>query len=619
VTRLARVVFVLLLGATFAAFFAAQRIKGAPPAVQVRGMERYFSPNGDRARDVNRFRLRLDERKVVSVDVVDASGEAIRRIADGATVQPSRLLRLSWDGRTNGGTRAEDGEYRVRVTLREEGRSVTAGRLMRLDTEPPHPRVRRITPSEIAGPDPAGTQIHVGGVSAKHRTRLRIFRMDGGDPRAVADLTLPPGVRSAEWDGRAGGEQAPPGTYLVQVTTRDRAGNPGSTPVRVPPQAGESRGRPGLTVRAIAAAPPVKPVTAGRRVRVDVDARRRGYRWRLRRAGRFIPVATGREAPGAPVELTAPRGDSGLYLLELRAGRDTTTVPLLVQSRERADMLVVVPAITWLGTDEVDENADGVPNTLQAGTGPVSWPRVYAGGLPEQLTEDVAPLLVYLDRAGVRYDLTSDLDLALSRSPRAYDREGVLLAGSERWITRPYARRLRRFVADGGRLASFGTESMRRGVTILTDEEAAVGRLARPTQPADVDPFGARFAPGRRVAPDSTLTLIGGDPNHELLIGFDGALTGFTELEETDPPSASGRARLIVALGVETAPEAEEPGVPEELPPPARPALAATRIGSGLEIRVGLPQWSQRLGDDQVAQLTHNIVDVLRGVRPRIR
>ena len=43
-------------------------------------------------------------------------------------------------------------------------------------------------------------------------------------------------------------------------------------------------------------------------------------------------------------------------------------------------------------------------------------------GLPADLFEYVAPLLIYLDRAHIRYDLTSDLDLALSRGPRASDR-----------------------------------------------------------------------------------------------------------------------------------------------------------------------------------------------------
>jgi flagellar hook assembly protein FlgD len=610
-----RVVFVLVVGATFAAFFAAQRIKGAPPVVRVTGMDRYFSPNGDGRRDANRFTLRMEDGSEVAVDIVDAAGEAVRRLTDGVRVRDEATLQ--WDGRTDDGGRAPDGEYHVRATLRDEGRSVTVPRVMHVDTEPPRPRVKRIEPSEIVAPDQP-TEIQVGSVSARRATRLRIYRTDGGAPRAVAELTIPRGERRAEWDGTVDGKPAPQGTYLVQVTTRDRAGNRGSTPTEVPPPPGEARGKPGLTVRAIAAAPPLRPVTAGERVTINVDARRRAYRWRLRRAGRSRYVETGREGDGDPVQLTAPRGDSGLYLLELRTGQHSTTVPVLVQSRDRADMLVVVPAITWVGTDEVDQDADGVPNTLEAGT-PVNWPRVFAHGLPPDLTENVAPLLVYLDRQHIRYDLTTDLDLALSRNPRASDRKGVLLAGSERWITRPYARRLRRYVADGGRLASFGAGSLRRGVTILHDEQEQSGQLVRPTQPTLVDPFGTRFSPLRRVPADATLTPIGGDPNHELLTGFDGALSGFSELEESEPPRGGGTARLVVALGVETAPETEESGVPEELPPPAQPAFAATRIGSGLMVRIGLPQWAQRLDDPQVAQLTHNVADVLRGVRPRIR
>ncbi len=48
--------------------------------------------------------------------------------------------------------------------------------------------------------------------------------------------------------------------------------------------------------------------------------------------------------------------------------------------------------------------------------------------------------------------------------------------------------------------------------------------------------------------------------------------------------------------------------------------LTATRIGKGLVIRVGLPQWAQRvIADPEVAQINRNIVDLLRGVRPQLR
>ena len=48
--------------------------------------------------------------------------------------------------------------------------------------------------------------------------------------------------------------------------------------------------------------------------------------------------------------------------------------------------------------------------------------------------------------------------------------------------------------------------------------------------------------------------------------------------------------------------------------------LAATRLGKGIEIRVGLTEWAQRANRDrEVGQITHNIVDILRRVTPKIQ
>jgi hypothetical protein len=616
VTTLARAVFVLLVGATFAAFFAAQRIKGEPAVAKVVSLARVFSPNGDGRKEVNRFEVELRERADIRVDVVDSAGRAVRRLAEDATVTPRQPLRLEWDGRTDDGELVGDGRYRVRVTLRREGRSVIVPRTTLVDTKAPRPRVKRITPGPIVGPEAVPVQIEVGSVSRRLTKRGRVWRTDDGEPRVVAELGPVEESRTLVWDGRIEGAAAPPGIYLVEVTARDRAANLGTAPREMPPRR-PPRGQPGVTIRAIAAEAPVKPVTAGEKLRVNVDARGRPYRWRLRRVGTTKPVANGREAARQPVELTAPSGDSGLYALELTAGRHKTSVPVMVQSRERARMLVVVPALTWAATAQVDEDADGIANTLEAGT-PVPWPRVFDDGLPEDLLRRVAPLLVQLDRAKIRYDLTSDLDLALSRAPRASDRMGVLLAGSERWITRAYGRRLRRYVLDGGRLASFGVESMRRGVTIQRNRGGDAGRLVRPTQPSLQDPFGTRFEDVRSTATPPTLSLIEGDAGYGLLVGFDGALGGFNVLEESALPG-EGRGRTLAALGIETAIE-ETPEVPEELPPEPLPVLSATELGDGLMIRVGLPQWAERIDEDrQVYQITRNIADLLRGIEPEIR
>ena len=153
----------LLVGATFAAFFAAQRIKGEPAVAQVVSLARVFSPNGDGRKEVNRFEVELRERSEIRVDVVDSAGNAVRRLADGATVGPRRPLRLEWDGRTDDGERVRDGRYRVRVTLRREGRSVIVPRTTLVDTRAPRPRVKAIEP---------GPHRRAGGGAGADRGRL---------------------------------------------------------------------------------------------------------------------------------------------------------------------------------------------------------------------------------------------------------------------------------------------------------------------------------------------------------------------------------------------------------------------------------------------------------------
>jgi hypothetical protein len=625
VTTLARVVFLALVAATFGAFFVAQRLKGSPPVVQLQG-ERWLSPNGDGRKDRASLMLRVREPDVLTADLIDAAGAPVKRLVTERAIAPSRPLRVTWDARTDDGTLAPDGVYRVRGSLLEQGRSVVNPRLITVDTTPPRPRVTELRPGQVVGPKPPEMSIFVTGISQRSATRFRVIRTDVPEPQLVARGRRAPGLRRWRWNGRSGGEPVPAGVYVVQVRVRDRAGNVGSNPVRVPFDPGDSPGPAGITVRSLAAQPPLRPVTAGEKADFFVDSRARPYRWAIRRVGGKRPVRRGKVAAGAkgPLKLRAPRGKSGLYLVELQSGRDRTEVPFLVQARERATMLVVLPAITWLGTDPVDDPPlrDGMPDTLdRAGGGRVGWPRVFASenGRPSGFSQ-VAPLLRYLDRNRLRYDLTSDLDLALSDAPRASDRKAVLLAGSLRWVPRPLARRLRRYVQDGGRLATFGPETLRRTVTLRADDTETAGQLVRPTELTGTDPFGAKLGPVRRADAAQPLTQLGGDPAYGLFEGTGGTLEGFSAFEESVPPAEGGAAKVLGAMGVE--PPKPDPAAPaEEQPPEARYALTAIRTGEkkGLIIRVGLPQWPQRLKEPSVSQVTRNIIDLLRGQEPKIR
>ena len=198
----------------------------------------------------------------------------------------------------------------------------------------------------------------------------------------------------------------------------------------------------------------------------------------------------------------------------------------------------------------------------------------------------------------------------------------MLLAGPLRWIPRPLARRLRRYVEDGGRLASFGTDSMRRGVHV------GPNRLTRPTQPTPTDPFGARLEPVAARAPGRTAGRRCRSPRSPRTrrSGSSPAPTAcWTRSAGSRSPRRAPetrRAKVLTALGQDvTDAERAEAEAKGELPRKALPALTATRLGKGIVD----PRRADRVGaagagtDREVAQITHNIVDILRRVTPRVR
>jgi hypothetical protein len=622
VSFFARAVFVLLVAATFSAFFAAQRLKSAPPVATIKKITRHFSPNGDGRRDVARIRVRVRKDDDVTIAVVDAAGTEVRRLASAVPATSGRAVRVRWDGRTGSGAAAPEGAYRLRVSLRRGGRAVTLNPGLSIDTTAPRPTVLAGGPDGskwITGPVAGPVPFRVRVVSERYPTRVRVLRTDAGAPREVAGFSLAPGVRDGEWDGMAGGAPAPPGSYQIVALVRDQAGNVGRS---APDGPGPVRGRPGVSVRTLLARPPADPVRAGEQVKFAVDSRGRPYRWRIFRAGgaelpvqgrrrrarRNQPPTQGRKPSGGELTVRAPRGPSGVYVLRVRSGTHSTSVPFAVQGEQGAPILVVLPAATWFGLDTLDDDRDGLPNTLANGAS-AAYPRLLAGGLPAGFGDDVAALLAFLDAQKIHYDLTTDLTLAASRSGLTAERQGVLLAGPFRWVSNELARRLRRYASEGGRVASFGAESLRRGVDIARD------RLLRPLPSIDTDPFGTRLRPVRRLPASEPLQPIADDGDTGLLTGVE-ALPGFTELEESAPSD-----RVRVALAAVDLAALDQAETTDEPLPETYPAVALSELGKGMVIRVGLPEWGAQLraGSVPVQQLTRNIADILRGATPEIR
>jgi N,N-dimethylformamidase beta subunit-like protein len=588
VTKLAQVVFGVLVLATLAAFFVTQRLKQTPRLVQTLSVTEVFSPHVEYRRAGIRIRLKRTDDATVSI--LDEDGDVVRRLAHNRRMRAGRPVQLLWDGRDDMRRVVPDGPYRIRVGLRRQGRSVTLVDEVTVDGTPPRPIVRVRRPEGARGPlifplpGNRPVRFEVSNANVVGTPVFRVYRTDLPRPKAVTRLPARPGATEGEWRGPiAGARRPPPGTYAIVAQVQDRAGNVGSSfPFGARKLRDDPEGGPGVTVRYLAGQAPPRSVRSGSRVTVFVDSRRLPYRWRLHRLGQTETVARGRGRRPL-LRVRVPRGPSGLYLLELRAGGRRAKVPLAVTGPGRQRILLVLPLVTWQGLNPVDDDGDGVPNTLTRG-GPVRVVRPFAGrGEPPGFARHESPLLRLLDRPRRRYDLVTDHQLARRGAGFLGRYRGVVLAGNARWLEPRLAERLRRYVRRGGKVFSLGTESLRREV------RSRRGLLVSPTGESAFDVFGSRIDPVR----DQPIDLLVGDDAVGLFEGGDGSFADFEGYEQTREPGEGAR---IVASAQDDA---------------GRRVIVAIRSGRGLVIRTGLPTWEQRMRNPNVSALTRQAWDVL--------
>jgi len=572
--RVAQLVFAVLVLATLGAFFVAQRLKQSPAAVVTSLQTRAFSPNGDGRQERAAFTLRLRRADDVSIAVLNReTDERVRTLVTDRPIPAGRPVTFQWDGRTDEGRVAPDALYKILVSLRRQGRSSFVNKRVALDATPPNPVVTTAVP----GGRPRGLAITPSRGSLGVNVRLdapglgapvfEVLRTDGARPRRVARFAGGSGLRTARWDGLVDGRPAPAGTYRVTATTRDAAGNMGTTR---PGKGGRFPGRPGVTVRYIAAQAPAEPVVAGALADVFVDARGGRYGWELRRLGHRRVIAAGLSR-SPRLRLRAPRGPSGVYLVEVRTRDHSAAAALAVTRRTRGRVLVVLPALSWQGQNAADDDGDGRPDTLRRG-GIARLDRPFAGGgLPPGFAGQEGPLLSWLERRELRYALTTDTALAAGRGPKLEGHKGVLLAGNPRWLPADLHAGLRRYVEGGGKVLSVGTESLRRFVDIRGTTMRNPSRLG-----AD-DLFGSRIGGLAR----RRLSLLSFPTDElKLFVGTGGLIRGFGEAEFTQGVGREGK--LIGGAG----------------PREDRPVIASYRLGKGIVMRTGLPAWSVHLGTD---------------------
>jgi FlgD Ig-like domain len=489
-----RFAFGALVLATIAAFLVTQQLKSEFPLVlRFAAAPADISPNGDDYFDVARVGFDLSEPAEVSFSIVDSEGREVRRIVDDRRLGGDTKHRFLWGGRDDDGEQVPDGEYTMRVVRRDEGRVIDSLRKITVDTIRPPVTLVSARPNVIAPGEPGQRpRVRIRYRGPRNRfPEFRIFRTDDGPPRVVfrfrGDET-----RSAVWDGRLRGRIAESGNYAFTVTVRDAAGNLAVAPRDIPTP-GVARAGAGVSVRRMTLTGPLGVATAGSVVGLELGPFARSFDFALSRLGRPRVLRRGGRIGGSFRVRIPRRARTGVYLVRVRAGRRGARWPVAVaglpQTRAaiaRPRPLVVLPTLTWQGRNPVDDDHDGFADTLdRPGRVVLDRPLVH-GRLPPAFTGQTLPLLAFLERARLAYDLTTDVALAAGRGPALGNAPGVAFAGSARWLPRRLERRLRRYVEGGGRVASFGADAFRRPVRLSR------GRATTAGEPRPVDLFGER-------------------------------------------------------------------------------------------------------------------------------
>ena len=600
--------FVALVIATVGAFFLVQTLKATTPLIAgypaphpshinpvsggvcpLRGgKHKVIMPT-----DFRRMRisfLLLSKADDVTVSIVDSAGTVVDTLARDRHMAINHRSWFHWNGRRADGAVVAPGDYYVQVALIHQRRTVRIANENTGQLEPIHvetkPAAIKITGVLADGHEPAiypqssGRPIAINFTRLGSRTpTIRVYRTDvPGRPRLVNSFPAS-STRHGFWNGTLkDGRPAPQGTYLMSVTGVDRSCTKSTFPASIPPAPG-STPHAGVTVRYLAAQPPMTPVAPGSTATVDVDSRRHAYTWTLHRVGSSAVLRSG-HGRAVALRVPVPGGGGGLYVLSLRWGSHRTRVPLVAgvtHGRSGGSgsgrVLVVVPALSWQGFNEVDDDGDGIPNTLTRGT-PIRIERPFAHGLPAGFAAE-AGLLAYLRRAGLRYSLTTDLSLISGGESLLHGYSGVVLAGSERWLPAATGSALSTWVQQGGHVLSFGVGALQRTVTV------SGGEAGDPSKPHTVDALLAR--PGTLHRAHGSLLLVDRDRQH-LLPRTAGALSGFHIYQTFGPVQAP--AKLLTAIGVS----------------PSAPAVIGYALGRGSVVDVGLPGFGSKVGHDVTAQ-----------------
>lgn len=207
---------VALLVGSVAAFTYTQKLKLERSPVQAAHFDRWLSPLCRCAQQTVALSLELRERERIDATIVDADGDFVRTLLTDSERRRG-TLEMEWDGRDEAGRVVADGDYRVRLRMRDERRTIVIPVEVHVDTVAPSVRLVDVPDTTLA----PGEKVTLDYETNEFGTPLLL--VDGA--LAATGRQGKPGRREIDWAGRSDGAELPPGLYSVSLVVEDRAGN----------------------------------------------------------------------------------------------------------------------------------------------------------------------------------------------------------------------------------------------------------------------------------------------------------------------------------------------------------------------------------------------------------
>jgi hypothetical protein len=301
---LSTAVIVGLLAATAAAFAITERLKlTKSPITGTRVVREYVSPRAHTTADVA-IRFRRADR--VTVSILDSHRHEVDTLAYRILALRGRQS-FVWSGRTDAGTIAPDGTYRMEVHFANQHRTILIPNPIVLESKLPAVLDAGVTPKAFS-PDGDHQSDHVTIHYKLSEHAHVVVVLDG--LRIVRGRFDKPKDK-VSWDGTVHGKLLAAGRYVLTVGAVDPAGNKAVEVQHVT-----------VLLRYIVLSAARIAVSRDARIRVGVSTDAKRYRWTLGSRSGF--------ASGRLLKLRAPHA-AGTYRLTVREHGHVDTAKVIVR------------------------------------------------------------------------------------------------------------------------------------------------------------------------------------------------------------------------------------------------------------------------------------------------